>query len=732
MRWPRIQGFVTCSLSVLVVVAPGPQRADDVRPGAADRASRLGPRLHEPLPADPADAWFVPDETTAAAIRSAPVFVRFRAGVDRYLQRDYAGALASWSDLDRGVGETPLAHYLEYYRGLVALAQERWAEARRRFAALSGRRPLGYLAEAAVIGQARAAEGEGDYAAAVRFYEEIAPRATGQPDQVWLRLGQAALAAGDRARAASALARVRYGYPLSAAASVAGRALDSLRDVWVARAEYVQRELDRAERLFQARRYDEARAAFLAVRSSVPAAARRRVDLRIVACDLARRHLGRARTRLQPYLGERSRDPEVAALYLDLLRRLGRTVEYVRGVDELVKRFPSSPWTEAALDGLANFHLSRGDRAAAARVFATLYEQFPTGAGAERAAWHAGWWAYRTGDFQTTVRLFEEAAAAFPRSDYRPAYLYWAGRAHDRLGNRAVARARYELVVVDYGQSYYGRLAARRLSEYGVAPPTGGAVGSSVAPAAATRSGDGPAPPTEPLIRFLLALELYDDALNEIRYAAVTWGSTAALDATEAWVHHRRGELRRAVQAMKRAYPQYRAAIGASLPEPLLRVLFPLAFWDRLRQHAQASGLDPFLLAALVAQESTFDPAIRSAANAYGLMQLLPETARRVARSLGVRGFRFSMLTNPDWNLRLGTTYLARLLERFGALHLALAAYNAGEHRVARWLAERRDLAPEEFIEDIPFAETRNYIKKVLGTMDDYRRLYGGTALATP
>jgi soluble lytic murein transglycosylase len=141
------------------------------------------------------------------------------------------------------------------------------------------------------------------------------------------------------------------------------------------------------------------------------------------------------------------------------------------------------------------------------------------------------------------------------------------------------------------------------------------------------------------------------------------------------------------------------------------------------------------MIAALIGQESTFDPSARSVANAVGLMQVLPSTGSRLARSLGVRRFSTSSLTVPETNIRLGTLYFSRLVAQFGGAHFALASYNAGENRVIRWKAERPGVADDEFIDDIPFPETQNYVKRILGTAEDYRLLYGrgaGRPLATP
>jgi soluble lytic murein transglycosylase len=140
--------------------------------------------------------------------------------------------------------------------------------------------------------------------------------------------------------------------------------------------------------------------------------------------------------------------------------------------------------------------------------------------------------------------------------------------------------------------------------------------------------------------------------------------------------------------------------------------------------------LDPYLMAALIAQESTFTPDVRSAANAVGLMQLIPATGRRYAARAGIR-FSAATLTNPETNIRLGMRYFRDLVDRFGGAHFALAGYNAGEQRVVRWIAERPGFEQDEFIDDIPFQETQNYVKRILGTADDYRRLYGGGILTT-
>jgi soluble lytic murein transglycosylase len=237
----------------------------------------------------------------------------------------------------------------------------------------------------------------------------------------------------------------------------------------------------------------------------------------------------------------------------------------------------------------------------------------------------------------------------------------------------------------------------------------------------------GTPPANTRLIQQLLAAGLYDDAILELRRVQRQSGAFPLVEATIAYALNRLGQLRPAITAMRRAYPQFLADGGEGLPGAILRIIFPIQHWDLLRRYASTHDLDPYLLAAQVAQESTFQADVRSSANAYGLMQILPSTGRRFASQMGIRGFSTTLLTDPEVNVRIGTRYMADLIEMFGSVPPALAAYNAGEHRVVRWNAERPNLEQDEWVDDIPFPETQFYVKRILGTADDYRRLYDAT-----
>ena len=146
-------------------------------------------------------------------------------------------------------------------------------------------------------------------------------------------------------------------------------------------------------------------------------------------------------------------------------------------------------------------------------------------------------------------------------------------------------------------------------------------------------------------------------------------------------------------------------------PDFLQRIRYPLRYQQYVRAHARNYGIDPALLAAVIYQESKFDANARSKSGAIGLMQLRPSTAHGIAARTGGSAFRTSDLKNPEINIRYGSWYLQHLFRKYGDERLALAAYNAGQGNVDRWLANGQD---------IQFAETRAYVDRV----EDLKRIY--------
>jgi soluble lytic murein transglycosylase len=647
----------------------------------------------------------------------------FAAAVSDLAHGQAARALTVFST---ATADPVLGGYALLYAGRAQMALGKWDEAAAAAQQLLGREPAGYLGDAALWLAADAAENRGDWPTSVESLRTLTSSRPIAPERVWLRLGQAADRAGDQSLAGLAFSKVYYDYPLTPEADdAAPKAARLTSPISRTIAERRRLDLTRAQQLFGAHRYTDARKGFDALRAGAAGEERAHLQLRLAECDVYLRHYAIAHAALRPLTTQASTEQaEATVFYAATLRETGRGDDYVA----YARQFADSgdgAWVEEALNDLATYYLKRDAPAAAAVVFAEMYQRFPTGADAERAAWRSGWWAYRNGNFGDAIRVFESAATSLGRVDRRPSFFYWAARAHAQRGEREAAAEGFRQVVADYRNSYYGRLAQRDLEALGTTvraagPSDAAADGRDLPPAIA----GGTPPPNAEIIRRLLTAGLYDAAVGELRKAQVESGTSPLIEATIAYALNRKGDLRPAITAMRRAYPQFIAEGGEALPAEMLAVIFPVTYWDLIGEQAGVRKLDPYLMAALIAQESTFDAGARSAANAYGLMQILPSTGRQIAKAVGIRPFTTARLTDPATNIRIGMAYFSGLVDRFGDVTLALAAYNAGEQRVSRWMAERPGAGREEFVDDIPFQETQNYVKRIMGTAEDYRALY--------
>ena len=716
------------------VEEPTPAKVEETVPRRVEGAPvALKPTAHPALPARPNDFWFVPESFPRPATgRVESPAEKLARGAKLIDGGDFAAGLPLVTSAE--VAGSPLASYARYYRAVALAGLNRTSEAITVFQGLEAEATAGasgYLfGEAVPLRRADLEVARQNADKAVDALDAlIKQRGLTSPEDVWLRIGRAAEAAGDRDKAINAYRKVYYESPLSLQALDAQYLLAHLDTS--PQADRFKLELARAERIFNARRWAQARAGFEPLATLASGDDKELIALRLAECDYYLDRFRASRDALKPFLKSASRKAEARFFSLTATRALGDNDTYLAEARALVDEFPDSTWAAETLNNLASHYVILDDDATADEVFRELWRRFPDSRYAERAAWKIGWWAYKNGRFAEAAQAFDSGAAGFPRSDNRPAWLYWSGRAYDQTGETALAHERYRLEVADYENSYYGRLASKLLetrNQPGVANTV------TIAPPAGSVQ-----VPTAAVIRELVGVEMYDAALRELQFAQRAWGDTPAIEATIAWIRHEQAQhetaperfdhLRGAINIMKRAYPQYLAAGGEALPPAVLEVIYPLDYWPLIEKYATANGLDPYLMAALVAQESTFTADVRSGANAYGLMQLLPSTGRRYAQRLGVRPFSTSSLTTPETNIRLGMAYFKDLVDRFGGAYYALASYNAGESRVSQWLSDRPGLPQDEFIDDIPFPETQNYVKRILGTAEDYRRLYGGGLL---
>jgi len=547
-------------------------------------------------------------------------------------------------------------------------------------------------------------------------------------------LAEALEAAGQPERAVAWRQKVYYEYPVSREAAEAGQALArlarSLGDRFPPAP--AQMLLLRAEKLFAGRDYARAKKEFLITAEHASGHER---DIAVVRAGAADYRAGQTQAALKHLQALEVQSPEAAAerLYwiVACARRLedGATLRWA--LDRLAAAHPSSPWRAEALLTAANGEFLKERPEAYLPLYqacADVAPGQPTGAACH---WKVVWYAYQ-GRKPEAEGLLRQHVATFPASEHANAALYYLGRIEQERGAVAAAKGYFNEVASRYPNSYYAMLARQRMAK--LAGPAAAPIWlSSVAfPERVRRldfTGDAASRLRSQRSRLLSEAGLDDLAEAELRFGIERGEPAPPLALELARAATRKGAPDQGVRHIKALLPGYLWLEPGGAPPDFWRHAFPFPFRPALEKWTSANGIDPFLFAGLIRQESEFNPKAVSPAGARGLSQVMPRTGRSLARQIGLRGFTTAMLFQPEVNLRLGAFYFKDLLRQHGGVvEHALASYNAGKSRTDAWSARGPFRDPEEFVESIPFAETRNYVQAVLRNADTYRRLYGGEA----
>ena len=646
----------------------------------------------------------------------------FVVGYAHMLDHDAAGALPPLQHAKPKAGE--LADYVTYYEatalqqtGASAHAETLLRNFEEKFSGSIFTRDVHLTRARALLAMERPADAMGILEA-----DRLPTRA-----DIELTLGRAYAAAGQHAKAAAALRSVFYGMPMAPEADEAERELGTLAGQ-IPPATLGERRA-RVEFLVKGKRYSDAVTEYRSVINDAPPEDRPALQVFLAA---ALRLAGRTREASQILEPTTGLTGESAAQRLYNLGEIARAADDDAGFQGYLAQLrqvgPASPWLEQSLFSSANKYLVNKDYPRAEALYRELAQRFPAGSHGSYAHWKSAWLMWRMGQGAEARREFEQQIMLFPDGPETPAALYWRGRAAEEDNEPGRARAYYQKIADRYRSYYYGQLAQQRLQAL---PPSEPVVEPALAnlraadPRTYQTLGDPPADSLRVQKANLLANgALLDLALRELHAAALEEGGNWEV-AEAARLCQNAGRYDRALDVVKREVPRYFSSDLTDLPPPYWQALFPRPYWAELKAYANENGLDPYLVAALVRQESAFNPSAISRANAVGLMQLLPSTGRLVAKDLKIRQYTPAALTMPPTNLRLGTKYFKGMVSQFGAVEYALAAYNAGSDRVQDWQASGKYRDIPEFVESIPFTETREYVQAIQRNANVYRKLYG-------
>lgn len=385
------------------------------------------------------------------------------------------------------------------------------------------------------------------------------------------------------------------------------------------------------------------------------------------------------------------------------LMSMEREEEAIEVFERLHKLNPKSPWAAKSLLKAARLRHLREEQKEAHRLYRLVIEKYPERKEARESAWNLGWMHYSKKEYAKAVEAFSDRAWARGRD--RERFLYWYARASERAGDKPGALFALGELAESPKITYYSALAKIRLRENLLPSP----------PPAAAWSGNpfGKNPAPEKFLFFAKA-GLYDLALGEAELLRPR-AKTAAQRLYLASLYLQARDYKTSISL----------ANGVSSPEAL-RLSFPKGFEERVRFFSRKYSLDEFLVYSLIREESHFDKEAVSVSDARGLMQLLPSTALEVAPKAGLSNFQASQLFSPDINLELGCYYLSWLLEIFeGNFAISLAGYNGGPTSAKTWHEKNGTLDADEFIEEIPFEQSRNYAKKIIRSYVAYEAVYG-------
>jgi soluble lytic murein transglycosylase len=630
-----------------------------------------------------------------------------------------------------------LADYIGYYRAAAEFDLGNFAAPVQDVEAVWKADPRSPLVGDAALLAARAHRESGqpaDAVAVLRANYASLPQPAGD-----LLLASCYRAANDLASAVVYYQRVFYQYPATGDAEQAGSAL---RELKLALGELsppptTQAMFQRAERWLRAGDRQRARAEFTAIAAQAAGGDRELARVRLAEIDYFRYENLAAYANLKALqLSSDEADAERLYYMLECARRLEREDQMQDAIDRLAQAHPQSPWRLKALVSAGNRYLVENRPELYEPLYRACYESFPADPQAAYCHWKVVWRQYieRRPDAAGYLR---DHLLKFAGSEPLSAALYYLGRLSEADGRPGDAKTYYSEAVARYPNHYYSGLASQRLLDPALvktaeSASVRGFLSSLPWPPRRPPESFEPAPAARARIeraRLLSTAGLADLCERELRFGAGADGQPYILA-----IHLAQAADSpfRALRIMKSLVPDYLSMPIESAPPEFWRLLFPLPYRGALEMYSEQQGLDPYLVAGLVRQESEFNPQAVSPAQAYGLTQILPSTGRALLK-MSRRRFRPAMLFAPELNLRLGTMYLRAVYDQnAGQGEQTLASYNAGASRVRNWMTWAAYREPAEFSETIPFSETRSYVFAVQRNALIYRKLYTAGALAAP
>jgi soluble lytic murein transglycosylase len=647
-----------------------------------------------------------------------------------------------------------LEEYALYFMAENAVKLGQYPQAVQTYDRLIQKYPESVIAARAAFQKADAWAQSGDCPTAITQFQEFVTRFSGDSNagKALLRLADCALKLGDSEKAVWALQRVWFFYADSPEAPEAQKSLQKMGTSGVSiPAPSVEARYQRGRTLFDAARYDEAAVEFKALLAAGEPGNRDDVSLKLGETLIQLKQYDDANRVLED-LARRTGRPDLLTSALFWMGRVairqgdeGRSLQMER---KLADRFPTSPDRAKLLFMIGDFYEDRHQIEQALKTYHRVIAETPGDPSAEDAVWRIGWIAYKTGRYDDAIRILGDYWQQHPASLSGGQFGYWIGRSAEQIHQPAPASQAYRRVCRDYLRSFYCQQAQVRLaglqsaaSEPGMTDPRPEVpfddpkAGSKPVNGNSIRLPNEEASPALTRDRHysialeLMALHLEPEAAQELSYLTDRYATDKPTVLKLSGLLYDAGDYHRSLRLLRLYFQDVLEKGGDEIPQSFWEQAYPYRFVEWVQHQSPAVGTDPYLVAAVAREESAFDSKAVSKVGALGLMQLMPYTGEWVAKRVGLDGFRPELLLDEATNLHLGAWYLGHLIEQFnGNMVLAVASYNAGPEAVGRW-AEKGVGNLDEFIESIPFNETRYFTKKVMRSYHEYRRIAGADSV---
>jgi soluble lytic murein transglycosylase len=670
-------------------------------------------------------------ENRFAKTRTGALARLLRARI-RFENNDFDGA-AQILNADVFDQKTNLGDYAHWLRGRALQQAGKHAEAMTVFAGLVKKYPDSLRAREAKLLWANSAMNAGQTTAIPSFLQDSSDKSDAA---ALLLTAKSFEAQGDRAQAVKFYRRVYFYGAGTDAAKEAETKLTALAEPLAPQTADEIRA--RAEALYAAKNFAGARTAYENLTTGFPAAATSQINLNRLKTFVNLSSMTEAQTAFNQ-IPLSAKEKEQAFYELAVGYAKNRQWAQARQtVEEMRRVFPSSAQTPKTIVAVGMAARDAKNKPDETYFLRTAVAAYPNAVDVAGAQFELAWLEHESRNFAASSQMLVEHLARYVDKDStnRGKAGYWAARDSERAGKIAESCALYDAILHRYAANWYGYLAQQKLNNLrarGECRTPANFPSASIVPKAvanlktvtvATETATASELARAEKSEELGAVGLFDWATDELEEAQKTAANSPKINLALAKLHRFKGDNVGALLALAKSYPDYSQMNPEEMGAEEWEIFYPLTNWNDIKYWAKQRDLDPYQVAGLIRQESVFNPRAKSGAQAYGLMQLLIPTARMMAKKYGTAAvIDGSTLFQPALNIELGTAYMRDQLTKYGRLEYMAVAYNAGPGRVVQW-RNSLPLEIDEYVEAIPFRETRGYVQGVVRNAAQYRRLY--------